>query len=378
VIQHGDYAGAEQLLAAGEPEPYFGMGRSVQAIQDLTRHRPHLIVSLDAPRYHLTCGGGVQIGLPLPRTARLIPATVPLLIRARTIGALLRQFEPTHVLLRVSGLLGEVLLRRCVHQGIDTLVILADFFSPHGLRQRWETRRFVTLLNAPCVFLVGNHRLPATQSLVDSGVQAHKVVAYDFAPARNPADYSEKELGTAQPRRLVYVGNMLAGKGVEEVVQATVLLSRRGVPVGLTLVGDGPEIQTLRHLAEGLPSGLVSFAGRIGNDRAFELMRRATMVCVPSRHSYPEGLPLTLTEALASRTPVVVSDHPVMTRAFRDGEGVRFFPAGNAQALAQTIESMLADAEGYRLLSRTTAAAYARVECKTLMPDVIARWSTRF
>jgi glycosyltransferase involved in cell wall biosynthesis len=378
VIQHGDFAAAETLIAAGEPEPYFGMGRSVQAIHDLTRDRAHQIVSLDAPRYHLQRAEGVQIGLPLARTFKPVPASVALLLRARAIGALLDQFQPTHVLLRASGLLAMMLLRRCARRNIDTLVVMADFFSPRGPRQRWETRHLVALLNDPCVFLVGNHRLPATQSMIDCGVRADKAVAYDFAPSRNPADYPEKSFGTLRPWRLLYVGNMLAGKGVREVVEGTAILAQRGVPVTLTLAGDGPEMPSLRRLAEALPAGIVTFAGRISNDQAFELMREAALVCVPSRHSYPEGLPLTLTEALASRTPVVVSDHPVMTRAFEDGEGVRVFEAGNARALARVVESILADGEGYRRLSQTTAAAYARVECKTLMPELIARWSARF
>ena len=36
------------------------------------------------------------------------------------------------------------------------------------------------------------------------------------------------------------------------------------------------------------------------------------IVIVPSRHDYPEGLPMTIYEALAMRTPLVVSDHPMI------------------------------------------------------------------
>jgi glycosyltransferase involved in cell wall biosynthesis len=353
------------------------MGRSVQAIHDLTRQRPHLIVSLDAPAYRLGDGGGRRIGQPLPRLPRWVPCTVPTWLRARTILTLLREFEPTHLLLRTSGLLGTAVLRQCVRRHIDTLVILAEVFHRPGRRERRQLAQFVGLLSDPCVFLVGNHRVPATQSMIESGVGAAKAAAYDFAPARDPANYPEKTLEGSGPRRLVYVGSMLLDKGVAEVIDATAMLARRGVAVTATLAGDGPDLEALRRRTAALPVGLVSFAGRIGNDQAFELMRQAALVCVPSRPSYHEGMPLTLTEALASRTPVIVSDHPVMTRAFHDGEGVRFFPAGDAGALARTAQAVLADAGEYRRLSRSTAAAYARVECRTLMPDLIARWGAR-
>jgi glycosyltransferase involved in cell wall biosynthesis len=335
-------------------------------------------VSLDAPRYRIKGDGGQQIGQPLPSFPRWVPCTVPTWLRARTILTLLRDFGPTHVLLRTSGLLGMAALRQCVQQKIDTLVILAEVFDPRGGRERRQLARFVGLLNDPCVYMVGNHRVPATQSMIERGVEAQKALAYDFAPARDPSQYPVKELGDQRPWRLVYVGSALADKGVAEVIEATALLARRGVPVATTLAGDGPDLGALRRQAEALPPGLVTFTGRIGNDQAFELMRGASLACVPSRHSYHEGMPLTLTEALASRTPVIVSDHPVMARAFRDGEGLRFFPAGDAGALAQTAQSILADPAEYRRLSQATAAAYARVECKALMPDLIARWSARF
>jgi len=38
-------------------------------------------------------------------------------------------------------------------------------------------------------------------------------------------------------------------------------------------------------------------------------MRSADAIVIPSRHEYPEGLPLTIYEALAARTPIVASDH---------------------------------------------------------------------
>lgn len=379
VVQHGDFAAAERLIESGQPETYFGMARSVQSLHDLTRGCPHLIVSLDASVYRVTRdGGGILAGQPLPRLPFPTPGTVPQLLRARTINALLREFRPTHVLLRANGLLGTAVLTHCVRHRIHTLVILADFFSRRGLRGAWETDRFVRLLNKPCVARVGNHRTPATQSAIDCGLDAYKAVAYDFAPSRHPNDYACKALDHAGPCRLVYVGNMLRGKGVADVIAAAGLLAGHGLPVELTLAGDGPELETLRRAAGSLPRGVANFVGRVSNDAAFTLMREATLACVPSHHSYPEGMPLTLTEALASRTPVVVSNHPVMHRAFRDGEGLRFFPAGDASAMASTIQSILANRGEYARLSETTAAAYARVECRTLMPDLIAQWRSSF
>ena len=80
----------------------------------------------------------------------------------------------------------------------------------------------------------------------------------------------------------------------------------------------------------------------------------ATLVCVPSRHEFPEGFPQTLTEALAARTPVVASDHPVFTRVLRDGEGVRYFPAGNAGTITTNVSNSCLKAVGNRNQSSRT------------------------
>ena len=76
-------------------------------------------------------------------------------------------------------------------------------------------------------------------------------------------------------------------------------------------------------------------------------MAAATLVCVPTRPEFPEGFPLTLTEALTAHTPILASDHPVFTRVLRDGEGLRYFAAGNAAALAQLMATVADDAAGY-------------------------------
>ncbi len=377
IVQHGDLREAMDLVDANEPEPYFGMTRSVAAIRALTRDSAHLAISLDAPAYRVAHGTGTLVGLPLPRYPARLPGTVPLLHRAWAIRRELAHFQPTHVLLRAAGMLGLSVLRWCVRHEVSTLVLLADYMRPRGWRQIRHTRRFMRLLNASCVYAVGNHRLPAQQSLVKWGLRPDKAVAYDFAPSRRPRDYSPKSLA-GPPWRVVYAGNLLPGKGVGDLIDAMSLLVEQGLAVTATLAGTGPGLEVFQGQARKLPAGRIEFAGRLGNDQVFNLMRQAAVVCVPSRPDYPEGLPMTLTEGLASRTPLIVSDHPVMAGAFCDGEGMCFFPAGDPPVLARVIQSVLSDSQRYETLSRTTEAAYARVECPTLMPDLIARWRATF
>lgn len=88
-------------------------------------------------------------------------------------------------------------------------------------------------------------------------------------------------------------------------------------------------------------------------------MRESDIVVVPSRHDYPEGLPNTLCEGLASRTPVVISDHPAFASRLTDRRDCLIFAAGNAAALAGRIAELADDQALYAALSLNAPKAYA-------------------
>jgi glycosyltransferase involved in cell wall biosynthesis len=117
-----------------------------------------------------------------------------------------------------------------------------------------------------------------------------------------------------------------------------------------------------------------TFLGRVGNDEVFRRMAAATVVCVPTRHEFPEGFPLTMTEAFTAHTPVVASDHPVFTRVLKDDEGLRYFPAGDPAALARTLGRVTEDPTEYAELSRQTTTAFDRLQCPVRFHEVIQDW----
>ncbi len=379
-VQHGDYAEALRLIRSGAPEPYFGMAYSLSALADLFAGHPHLVVSLNAPRYERWDGSSCQTGLPPPRMPRPVPRTLSHLLWGRAIRRRLASFRPTHVLLRTGDpILACAVLSYCRRRQLDTLVVMASVMAAGGNPvRRHFARRLVALLNEPFVFLVGNHKHVATRSLVEAGLRPEKAIAYDYPGGRRPEDHPLKRLPDPPLRGLLFVGQVSEPKGVTDLLEAVRLLRRRGFALPLTVAGDGPALPVLRRMAADLPEGAVRLLGRIGNAEAFDLMRRATLVCVPTRHQFPEAMPLTLTEALASRTPVVASDHPVFRRAFREGEGLRFFRARDPESLAAAVQSILGDPALFERLSDSTAAAFARVECRALMGELFTRWKATF
>ncbi len=373
-IQHGDYRESSRIVKSGEVDPYFGMTYTHEVLETLFGDDAHLVICLNAPAYRERHGSGEYVGVPTPRLPRRVPARVAEYLLARRITGLIREFRPTHVLLRTGlPIVSLGVLKLCRRKRYDTLVVLANVVGNDNPKAVRHNRRLMGLMNQPFVSRVGNHKRPATQSLVDAGLDPLKAVAWDWPGQRQAEDYPSKQL-PPPPFELVFAGSISAAKGVGDLIDAASILHRDGITFRLTIIGGGADLDAMRDRARALPEGVVRFEGRLGNDEVFHAMLGAALIFIPSRHEFPEGMPLTLTEALASRTPVVASDHPVIVRGFVDGEGLRFFEAANPASLAQVTQAILLDPAGYAKLSTTTLDAFNRVNCPTTFGDLIDRW----
>ncbi|HKB02319.1 MAG TPA: glycosyltransferase family 4 protein [Gemmataceae bacterium] len=372
VVQHGDVREARRLRAAGAPEPYFGMHYSQGFLDDWMAGRPHLVISLNALPYVERQGDGILVGLPEPAHRGPLPRSATQFRWALQIVRELRRFRPTHFLLRTGTLLAAIFLRATVRLHWNTLAMFAGFFPNARPYDRLVTGQIVRMLNHSLVFAAGNHRQPATDSMTDAGLNPKKAIAWDYPLARDPADFPFKQLRPG-PIDIVYAGAIQVSKGVGDVIDAVIELRKGGRDVRLTLCGEGADLAAFRDRAAALGPA-ATFLGRVGNDEVFRRMAEAAFVCVPTRPEFPEGFPLTLTEALTAHTPVLASDHPVFTRVLKDGEGLRYFPAGDGAALARLTASLADDPPGYANLSRGTTVAFDKLQCPVRFHEVIRAW----
>jgi len=373
VVQHGDVREARRLRATGQPEPYYGMHYSQGFLDEWMSTRPHLVISLNAPNHREIQADGLLVGLPEPKSLPGEPGTFRQLRWAYQIVRELRKFRPTHFLLRTGSLLAATLLRAALRHRWQTLAMFAGFFPNLRRYDRFLTTRIVRSLNDPLIFAAGNHRQPATDSMIEAGLRPEKGIAWDYPLARDPADFPYRQLSPGRVE-IVYAGAMSQAKGVGDLIDAAIQLKARDIQ--LTLCGTGPDLAGFENRARILGDS-VRFLGRVGNDEVFRQMASATFVCVPTRHEFPEGFPLTLTEALTAHTPILASDHPVFTRVLNDGEGLKYFPAGNAPALAGLISRLIEEPTSYELLSRRTTEAFDKLQCPIRFHEIVERWLPR-
>ncbi len=291
---------------------------------------------------------------------------------ALKIAAYLLAEQATHVMLRSPAV--EV-LRAMVALPVRSSVVLADSF-PARHRHFARYRRLGRELRHPQVDFVSNHHLNSSRQLVQVlGVDPGKVVPWDWPlDLVDVADSSAKRHPTETALRLCYAGSISETKGVWDVLEAVKILRQRGEDASVDIAGAG-QVDRMQALVD--HQGLhdhVTYRGRVGGDEILKMMQGSAFVCVPSHHSYPEGLPLTLYEAMASGTPIVASDHPMFRGVVRDGETGFVFRAGKPAGLASAVLHGWRNAQAYERVSATAARAYPTLGLTTLWGDIVYRW----
>jgi glycosyltransferase involved in cell wall biosynthesis len=266
------------------------------------------------------------------------------------------------------------LLRAVSRSRARSIAVLANSYNKKGLKSVIEKYRVVTLLNNERFQLVSNHCLPATEHLSSIGVDRSKLIAWDVRHPFTPASYAQKAFVPRPRFELFYVGSITENKGVTDLVRAVALLRTRGLEVHCSLAGHG-DINVMTSLASQLRvSDLFSFLGLVGNNEILKLMRASDVVAVPSRTIYPEGFPLVIFEAIASRTPIVCSDHPMFRPVLFDGRNASVFPAGNHLLFADAIKRILCDAGLYARLSLAAFSTWEALKGPADWRTMLTKW----
>jgi len=364
IVQYaGDYLAAYERLQQRGGEIYHAHGYVLEQATSLgAQYGDAALLCCRSPRQY-------EIRLPEGLTvmgAGADPRREKAIIQERA-----RRYDPTHVV--VLGPLTSVLQWGAV-TGRRTLGIFADSFETPWVRRLYRYGRLGALLNSPQIEWIANHGLNACRSLARIGVSPTKIIPWDFPHPRRPTDLTAKSEWDASDLTLLYVGVVSKAKGVSDVIEALRYLRDRGLPFRLKIVGEG-DLERFRSLAQRLNlEAHLDFLGAVSNETVLQLMRKATIVTIPSRHEYPEGMPFTIYEALCARTPIVASDHPMFRGHLRDRETAMVFPAGHPQKLASKIEELISCPALYYALSAASVATWEGLQLPVKWGDLLHRW----
>ena len=135
--------------------------------------------------------------------------------------------------------------------------------------------------------------------------------------------------------RVLFVGRLVVGKGLPDLLDAVKLLQGN---VELVVAGEGPLRAEWEALSASLPVRFVGFREDLS-----ALYREADALIVPSHDA--EASCLAALEAMAHGVPCVMSDLPAYREIARDGATALLYPVGDFAALAAAIRRVTCDRE---------------------------------
>jgi len=178
--------------------------------------------------------------------------------------------------------------------------------------------------------------------------------------------------------QIPFVQRHVPEDGVWRCVQACRLIEKKGLATSLrafakfaatyprarfVIAGEGPQEAELRALAASLGiADRVEFPGFLSQDKLHVLYAASHLFLHPSQlgaDGDQEGVPNSMLEAMASGMPVVATNHGGIPEAVEDGISALLTPERDAEALANSLQTLAAAPARYAAMSAAAAARAA-------------------
>lgn len=166
----------------------------------------------------------------------------------------------------------------------------------------------------------------------------------------------EAKFKCVKPLRLLFLSNLLPGKGHQELLAALALLSPEiRVQLHVDFAGgfeSADEETKFRKKADEVQVGQLKIHGVVHGQMKRDLLSNAHLFCLPTYYPY-EGQPISILEAYASGFAVMTTDHSGIFDTFTPGvNGLEVQPR-SPQSIAQAIQLALAQPQELQAYART-------------------------
>jgi len=219
----------------------------------------------------------------------------------------------------VGGSMLPAIQYGCYRQSRTATAIVVSMLAVHRARKTYanDVDRYIALTQL------------AKERLVRGGLPESRIAVRPNGLTQNPS------VGNGAGGYALYVGRLSAEKGVRTLIEAW-----RDIDFPLRIVGDGalrPQLETQSRDMR-VPATFLGFQPR---SEVIELMRGAAFLVIPSE--WYEGFPVTLLEAFATGTPLVVSAIGALDELVTSEQHGLKFTAGDAASLRASAVRLLAD-----------------------------------
>lgn len=200
---------------------------------------------------------------------------------------------------------------------------------------------------------------------------SHREIYHGVVPAERlhvVPNFAEDSLFTTRDRidakfdgpdtlRVLFLSNLLPGKGHEELVDAFMSLDERtrsSMRVDLAGAFESQH-QKERFLARVAGEDRIRYHGSVAGERKRGLFGQAHVFCLPTYYPY-EGQPISLLEAYASGCAVITTDHSGIPDVFRDGVNGLQVRKRSVVDLRRALERAAAEPGKLRRMAQTNLA----------------------
>lgn len=252
------------------------------------------------------------------------------------------------------------------------ICVYAERSAAYRALTRWTLRR-------------ARHVLAASRDIADRltgrfGVPPERVCVVPCGvdtDVFHPAERSGDPVPAGGPVRLLFVGDLVPPKGVDELVTAVLAARAGGAALTLDLVGDGPLRAPLESRVAAAGTGAaVRFHGTVPRAAVADRLRAADCLVLPSHN---EGTPVSVMEALTCGVPVLATRVGGIPDLVRDGVDGLLVPPGAPDALAAALRRLCTEPGLLAHLGRGAAAtggrfslAHRRREVAAVLDRVLA------
>jgi glycosyltransferase involved in cell wall biosynthesis len=233
------------------------------------------------------------------------------------------------------------------------------FQRDHKLELQAAASADRVLVNGPALgdLLASAGISPDRITLVANGVDVDR-----FQPRPRATELADT-LGLSGRFVVGFIGTFFHFEGVDYLLQAArALRKRRRDDIRFLVVGDGPEKESLEHLARELGvADIVRFTGRVPHDSVLDYYSLLDVAVYPRRGLPVAELvpPLKPLEAMATGTPVIVSSATALARMVTPGTTGLVHTKDDVASLCHSIEQLR---KSPALRERLATAARAHVQ----------------